>query len=483
MLADESALEFLDELELPDEFEQALATCPTESLQGLVYRAAPPYDRPPSIAWANVLLNTAKHPPPVALVPLMPLDDRSLACVVCSQRGAARPADFGLVVRWHLDDVPARAQRQILDVSTTKFLDTMATDLAKRDEGIAIIERVAAKYHKTHGKSGKLPRYFDERPIRLAVQNVIVGLAALRYDRQYDAVSVSAWNTCQVPHLAAHEGTRGLAALTLAEAFRCGSTMEVRFQRHPEKTVPATLCQFGRTQGCDLGAEETGSISPGEARALMWAVTKMPQSLRNRLKRICETGNLSPERSCYAILSGTWSAVGVDFMLETDPGTALRVLSGGSIPTAWWEHRLELGLARRAFLADRVFARASGPSGEEGSTVVTFEDDPLSQTWQVDGREQGLSITGGSSIPWVDPPANLTDALLLPRDAVESSELEEVAARTTKSSDFAVFVIPKDVPVPRPPSRHVLFARAPWTLEAVDREVLRRLACMAVTRK
>ena len=93
---------------------------------------------------------------------------------------------------------------------------------------------------------------------------MIVALAAFAQDSAFDGLSVVAWQTCEVPHVATHEANRALAALTLCDAFKSGGTMEIRFDRparltstagrivfhgHPENAVPASLRRYGRTVG------------------------------------------------------------------------------------------------------------------------------------------------------------------------------------------------------------------------------------------
>ena len=474
--------EWLRRLELPKELRAALTTCSVGPLHGLIYCITPPDDLPPSLAWAKALLSTAKQVPPENLVPLMPVDDRSLACVVCGC-DTQLPAGFGTVVRWHLDDVPAWAQAQQLDIGVKEYLAAVADELSSRTTGLNRTWELVDRYDKSHGSQGKTPRAVEARPIRLAVQNVIVGLANYRYDASCDALTVSAWQTCQVPHLAAHEGTRGLACLTLGEAFRCGSTMEIRFHDHPERKVPAALQQYARTQGIDLGIHDPASISPAEARLLMWAVTRMPPRLGTSLERVCNSGALRPERACYFLLSGTWSAPALDFMLSSEPRVALRVLSGGSPPTDWLKRRDELRVARRAFLVDRFIARATAPREGNDGAVQALEDDLTHQEWSVNGAAQSLTVRGDNPVPWLSPPLPLAKVVLCPRDVLESHEIEEVEAGVTNPEPRVVFVVPRDAPLPRSSPGKVLMAQAPWTLEALDREVRKRLVAMKVTRK
>ena len=124
-----------------------------------------------------------------------------------------------------------------------------------------------------------------------------------------------AWQTCEVPHVATHEANRGLAALTLCDAYRNGGTMEIRFDwpgqvrvgdksvryaGHVEGQVPASLRRYARTVGVTLGTHDRGAIFPDEARALFLAVTPMPASLAARATTAMSDYGIPPERlGCF----------------------------------------------------------------------------------------------------------------------------------------------------------------------------------------
>lgn len=453
----------LRELEIPVSLMRALTSIPAEGLEDLVYRARPPDDRPPALSWALALLRTAVQPAPRNLVPLMPVDDRSLACVVC---GPAEDSGLpiGTVIRWHLDDIPLRAQGQILDVGVDDYLDMRSREMAARDTGFQRMDKIAELYHKDYGEKGISARSYIKRPIRLAVQNVIVGLAAWEYDQKFNALYVSAWQVCETPHLAAHEATRGLLALTLGEAFRCGSTMEIRFHGHPEGGVPAAVRQFARIHGISL--QQPKSILPIESRKLLWQVCGLDPSLRESLQRIAEAGLLTPERACYSMLAGVWAAAGLDYLIRTAPLVAERVLRGGSSPLDWQAHRIELRLARRAFLVERLVV-ATGRSADDD----TFEDSPHQLRWHVNGNSEGIVVSDVSTKPaWVGAEHLREDALILPRDMLDPADMV----------DGALFLIPLDGVMPEAMNGQVI--RAPWTLTEIDREVGVRMHALATAR-
>ena len=189
----------LDDVDIPEAAMAAIRGQIPTNLRGLVYQLAAPQDRPPGLAWAIRALHGATQRPPVNFLPLMPVDDRSFACVVCRTTGD-HPERVGSVVRWHLDRVPDWAQAQVLDTSVGAFLDAAAAELDARPQGLRVMQRVAEEYAARHGADNSSARHFEERPIRLAVQNVVIGLAAIRHEAEFDGLAVTAWQTCHAPH-------------------------------------------------------------------------------------------------------------------------------------------------------------------------------------------------------------------------------------------------------------------------------------------
>lgn len=395
IIADELNLEF------PPSLSATLASVPPAVLTDLVYCVDGLPSKPPHVLWALSTMRDGAQPPADDLIPIMAVDERSFACVVCRRRGTPRPASFGQVVRWHLDDVPVRAQRQLLDIDLDYYLDMATTELKTRDAGLERMRQIAERYEETHASVGRLPKAHEERPIRLAVQNVIVGLAAIRHDSAFDGLSVSAWQTCQAPHINVHEGCRGLAAMTLSEAFRSGGTMEIRFDRHPERSVPACLRQYARVHGIRLGASDPKAISPAEARTLFRAVTQMPDDLRERISQRVVAGQISPERACFVLQAGIWKDIELDFLLSTSQ-RANSILRGGAEPFNRPARQAELAVCRSAVMVGMFLARLRYAVPQAGTVTRVLEDERHLVQWQILEQEGAVLFNNVAAgpIPW-----------------------------------------------------------------------------------
>lgn len=428
------------------------------------------------------------------LEPLAIVDDDSIACVVQVGHGSDHASD-GAVVRWFLRDVEASAQASPLDVNADEYLKSLDEELAHRNTGLVrVLDEIGPAYERSHVGRGKRPRDFVVRPIRIACQNVIVGLAAIAQDSSFDGLSVVAWQTCEVPHLATHEANRALAALTLCDAFQNGGTMEIRFDQpseiwwgeetlkypgHPEGRVPASLRRFGRTLGVQLGAEDPAAIVPSEARQLFMAITPMPTELRNRVTHATTKLGLVPERICFTLLAGVWQKIALDFLLATT-GRADSILQGG----AQWEDRpsrkAESDVCRAAVMAGMLFDRLNSQdhAATPGDARVV-EDRTRGVEWSIDADLGTIRYSRiVNEIPWTNGIDKSVSITVAPRVCIDDGELAVLAAEA-EAPFFAL--VPRDAQVDRLPPG-VGLMRCPDRLADLDKAIEDKLSILRTSR-
>ncbi len=434
------------------------------------------------------------------LLPLALVDEASIACVIVDED--ARGGRVGDVVRVHLADVPPEKQMLLLDVDPLLYVQSLQEELAARQEGLnRILDEVGPAYEEIYLENEKRPRDFIVRPVRIACQNVIVALAAIAQDSSFDGLSVVAWQTCEVPHVATHEANRALAALTLADAFQNGGTMEIRFDRdakatingevktyagHPERAVPASLRRFGRTVGVTLGAEPyRASITPAQARELFLAITPMPRALRTRVDDAVQRRGITPERLCFTLLSQIWREIELDFMLACSD-RAGSILEGG----ADWRDRsarqAEMDVARNALMAGMLFRRLNGrdaAGADAGPRVV--EDVSVGVAWNVLaelGAVEFKGLEGDGVMPWTrDSHASVgTDLTVVFRSQISDA----VAAHVNEAHESGapvVVAVPADAEVPSSLLRAPLL-RCPDRTADLDKQCEARLLTSRISR-
>ena len=312
------------------------------------------------------------------------------------------------------------------------------------------------------------------RPVRIACQNVIVALGAIAQDSSFDGLSVPAWQTCEVPHVATHEANRALAALTLCDAFQNGGTMEIRFDReariikngkpviyhgHPEKQVPASLRRFGRTVGVMLGADDPKAITPAEARELFLAITPMPAELRERVGDAVSSRGITPERLCFLLLSQVWREIEMDYLLAVT-ARSQSILCGGAAWSDRAARQAESEVCRGAVTAGMLFRRlnATDAAADDSGEVRVIEDRSKGVAWSVDGDEAAITFTGihpDEPVAWISGLSGTDTLTVYPRTTATGSSIEAVS--NSRLPGQKALLLPADVPGPA----HTAYQRAP----------------------
>ena len=437
---------------------------------------------------------------PENLLPIAAVDEDSYACVVCAPVQLPDDPGNGLMVRWHLRDIPAEFQTDIIDVGIVDYVSSLEEELAARNDGLRrMLDQIGPAYQEAYLSKEKRPRDFVVRPVRIACQNVIVGLAAFAQDSTFDGLSVVAWQTCEVPHVATHEANRALAALTLCDAFQNGGTMEIRFDRdarvsvkgrrvvyhgHPERAVPASLRRYGRTVGVYLGEEDPAAIAPAEARELFLAVTPMPPELRARVDDAVATKGISPERICFSLLSQVWHEPEMDFILATTDRAA-SILDGGASWTDRVSRQAESEVCRAAVMAGMLLRRlnSTDAAGDASSPVRVVEDRSKGVTWYADDLRGAMTFRGlnpSEPLPWTRGSLRQADEItVFPRTAL-TGELA-MAMADGRDPGLKAVLLPADVPLPAP-MPDVLVLRCPDRLADIDKDIERRLLTSRISR-
>lgn len=469
---------------------EALASPVGNALSTLYYWP----DRDPkqinSLSHGLALLNSAVEPPPPHLLPLMPVDSRSIACAACvthEQWGDLPGAEPGpapcAVVRWHLGACPPAEQGAVLDSDASLYLESVAEELALRPKMLGQLCRAGERYQSTFIDQRREPRSHDLKPFQVACQNVIIGLASAWQDVTFDGLRVEHYLTCEAPHLATYEGDRALLAILLCEAFQAGGTMEIRFGAPGyEVALPPSLERYARSHALPLGAEEKGSISPAEARRLFLAVTPMTADLRDRVYDAIDRGLIAPERLCYSLMANHWDATELDYILATSPQAA-SILTGGAEIEHRFARQVEIETCRAALMVGILVRRlASTDGGARG--VRQFEDDRAEVHSRVIEEEGAVAITGFKGrIPWLKTgmPADADLLIAVPRGFPLPADIECVKRLAEAWPEAMVaLLVPGDMAELLPPQGRVLLC--PDRLAQLDAQAERRLRAMELGR-
>lgn len=435
------------------------------------------------------LLGDAFQPPPPHFLPLLPVDDMSIACVVCSPSDSEDESTP--IVRWHLGAIASEYQGALLDTDVGDYLQSVFAESRRRDRGLQEIEGIARRYLDNFVAKGARPRKHELRPVQLACQNVIVGMAAMQQDPTFDGLRVTTYLTCEAPHVATNEPDRAMAALILCDAFQSGGTMEVRFgKRSREQEVPPSLQRFGRVNSIALGLDDPLSISPREARELFWLVTRMPAELGLRCDDIVDRGVLGPERLCYTLMAAVWEDIALDYLLAVSSRVD-SILTGGAPLEPRSTRLAELEACRAALMAG-MLRRHLERAKEHGATseVVVTEDSAERLEWTIhpDFGAVEFFCRPACAVGWAgageqELASSTADTLIVvprglptPEDA---SFLQQLSADNAQAA--VVLLVPSDMSEVLSLDTRALVC--PDRLAQLDMEVQRRLEKLRVGRR
>jgi hypothetical protein len=445
------------------------------------------------------LVRDAVFEAPVNLLPLVTYCDGSLAAVVCDRpidhldNDALAKVKVHEVVRWHLGWVPAEHQAELLDLEASDFIASLNDELSSREQQREHVLDATKEYYDSYVVHGRTPRADAVRPIQLACQNVIIGLAVIRHDQIFDGLRVEAYCTCEVAHLAAGEADRALASILLCDAFRSGGTMELRFgPEESEQDIPSSLVRFGRVRDVELGQTDRCSISPFEARELFLAVTPLRGELGFRAFDAIDRGVISPERLCFSLMAGIWNDLEAAFILATSD-RARSIFLGGADLGDRLAQSAERETSRCALLGGMLYDRLSKGMAVRSdiSTIQVDEDDGAFVDWEISDHFGFITfeMPGGLEIPWVAAD-NLTEfdvektrrLRIVPRSQVIQPSLDWLAhAAAQDDQTLNALVLPLDLTAPQ--IEGVVLLRCPLSIAELDEQVAGKMQSLRVGRK
>ena len=454
------------------------------ALGGLLYQLLA-HDQCPGLAWVEGVVERSRWPLDPHLIPLLPIDDRSIACVVASEAGGPPDPHEGAVVRWHLDAPTIEHQAILIDTAADEYVRSVLAEREARGPGLRRLLDEIGPALRVRDDEGRTPE--GMAAVQIASQDVVVAMGAFAADPERDGLAVVGWQTCEVAHVAAHEGVRTLSLAMLQRSVEQAGTGEIRFDRpvsilahgttangdrvslditypgHPEMSIPAALRRYGRASGLALGAEEPGSITPTEARELFLECCALPPELVNRIRRAGASGLLRVERICLLLQREIWSAMELDFLLAVSP-RAGALLNGGTTSTDRAARQAEVTLARAAVLADTYRRRLE----MDDAVGVTH-----TLRWRAMPGVGGVHLVRPGRLAPAGPEE---EVIVIPRAVPSDEDLEAAASLVSRAR--TVLLVPRDADFDesRASRLGVSVARSPATLRQLDATVESKIA-------
>lgn len=481
---------------------------------------------------AILMLRLAHPDMPSELVPIEDLDNGYFACLLCSGGNTkdvpvviVNTAQPGLV-----DQLPRVApcfchylyNRLLMLVASERTPgdsnnvapqpvsdeDIQERDLAL-DQLLHRVEEYQERFHYNHHTGGALSQSRDWRPYRYCIQDVLFGATVVRHNRLNNCLEVDVFLTAHISEYDPLAGAHALAAFLLSEAYKCGSSMELKFTRHVEGgAVPRELRDVALGYGVRFQHGRKGRVTPQEAKALYAALTQFSPTARARIQALEQSGQLTMESACYAVHHGVWSREQVEMLVAGSPRPD-SVLRGLALPHERHLYASDLLHARSAVLGgllDRKLTRKERIHSD--GTSYDLEDDvlPLDIDFEDEHYAKRYRSDNPLPVPWlysrrdevIIPPRQDFYVLVRARDpgdlTLHPDEDLAASGHLRKTAGLPVYILlPGDFLELSGPIREHFLSRAddakvsvmvcPETIASLDAEAASRLARSRILRQ
>ncbi|MCF6147705.1 MAG: SMI1/KNR4 family protein [Candidatus Kuenenia sp.] len=226
-----------------------------------------------------------------------------------------------------------------------------------------------------HQAGGQLPRSHKWRPYRFCVQDVILGITAVRHDKLYNRHEVDLFLTAEIPEYEADSGCRALALIILSDAYKSGGSMEVRFTKNVEGgRIPFELHTLAKRLGIDFTHISEGGITPKESKELYLALSEFNQELREKIIMMDESGKLSAMSVAYAVHRGVWTQQEIESLIFSSSHPE-SLLKGSFTPEAWHLFYYDLVCCRTALMGGYLDRKLKSREYDEQNVIMELEDD------------------------------------------------------------------------------------------------------------
>lgn len=329
---------------------------------------------------------------PNDMIPVEALGGRVFACVVSG-------TDASPVFRVDPDAGEKHSLAPtFVDYVANRFAST--SSLADRGPAFARLARHVEQFEATHcydhADGGRLPKPHEWRPIRLCVQDVVLGALVLRHNRTKNNMQVDVFITEELAEYEPLEPARVATLFVLSEAYQAGGTLEVEFT---DGLIPGGIQSLAKQKGVSLSRVAEGVLTSGESRLLYYRLTEFTPEVETRIDQLCEIGALTPEQAAYAIHHSTWTRHELEVILRTsdDPQS---ILTGAARPTDRLRYMRDVHQASLALWSGRLLTRLT--LRNPGQEVVEDDLVPVAAKLLPEALCVAYSSEEQLCVPWLE---------------------------------------------------------------------------------
>lgn len=158
----------------------------------------------------------------------------------------------------------------------------------------------------------------DWRPYRFAVRDAVIGIVVERYQPKESVLEVDICITEDPEAFEGYSGTKLVMLFLLSEAYKCGSSMGIRFTTDfgdKRTRVYPKIYDLALDYAVQFKHAAEGFITPKEARMLYLALTPFSKEAREKVMELSLANLVAPERICYLVHHGVWTIEDMEMIL------------------------------------------------------------------------------------------------------------------------------------------------------------------------
>lgn len=344
-------------ISLPSSYARFLSGYGSALVNGLPILGLPISPSISSVWGATELLKCWRpdlKPDPKYFVAIRLLDVRALCLDL---RG--EPKDDAPLVEIYLKETGKLPE--LVHESFERYLEEGSINERRIERALKQIEKRRLETSKqasyNHKDGGKFPRSHRWRTLRSCVHDQVVGLTAIRYNRELNGLLIDVFIATDHPSYESGNGVRALTMLILSDAYRNGGSMGLTFTPNVNKgKVPDELVNLATQCGTSLEYISEGKISHEEATGLFASLTGLPSEVQELVRNLHVAGAITLEGLSYVIASGIWTIEEATWILKNSPRPE-GVILGGDFPESRLLYLESLSYGRAALAIARLQER------------------------------------------------------------------------------------------------------------------------------
>jgi len=305
-------------IHLPSSYKDFLLTKGNDIAFGLPILGLPAtYDFSTALG-ATSLLRTAR-PELISFLAIRIFDDR----ILCLDLSKGSQTDAPLVeVSISSTETPTTVHN-----SFVSYINEAEQSKKQIEYGLRRIKNLYSnklvKYYTHTDSDNKIPfKARDWRVHRCCVHDLVVGLTAFKYSETFNGIEVDVFLTTDHPDYEEGHGTKALMTLILSDAYRNGTSMEVRFtkfdsaaRKRVADNIPRNLLTTINSFGIKLLKQSEGMIIHDESINIFSSFLGIQSEAKSKIKELELENEATLQGICFLINSRVWTIEQINWLI------------------------------------------------------------------------------------------------------------------------------------------------------------------------